>query len=295
MMDVLNPCQRILNIFSHKKIDKIVFSPRLYYWYFGNKLYKKKNVKKFLKSDIPNRFLRKSQLEIYDMLGASPRYSEETLYLPLIGTKINPEANIEILTQKGQKMGETITIYKTPKGHLSETSAIGGGMGGHYTEFPVKTVEDIKIMQYILENTKCRFLEENYNLAKDQMGDRGEVSTYLFSSPYQRLVKTTIGFVRTTILFKRNPYEVQNFIRFLEDWDNQMYNEIAKSPVKIINFGENIDSNLSPPPLFEKYHVPYYKKRVKQLHQVEKYCHIHIDGSFKDLLPYLAELPFDGY
>jgi uroporphyrinogen-III decarboxylase len=286
--------ERFLNTFRKKKIDKVVFSPRLYYWYLGNRLYKKGKKGKGLKPRIPERFLGKSQIEIYRNLNASPRYSEETLYLPLIDTKINTEANIEITTQKGHKKDETITKYKTPLGNLTETVSVGGGLGGHYTEFPVKTVENMKIMRYILENSEVRFLENNYLKAEEQLGDLGVVSTYLYSSPYQRLVKTTMGFVRTTVFLKRKPDEMEKFMSFLEEWDDNMYDIIVNSPLKIINFGENIDANLSPPPQFEKYLIPYYEKRVKQLHKAGKFCHIHMDGSLKDLLPYLADLPFDG-
>ncbi|TFG13066.1 MAG: hypothetical protein EU535_05405 [Promethearchaeota archaeon] len=286
--------ERVLNTFAKKKIDRIVYSPRLYYWYLGNRLYIKRNVEKYLQSDIPEKFLRKSQLELYDLLVASPRYTLETLYLPLIDFKINPEAKIQLITKPGSKLGESITKYKTPIGELTQKIAIGGGLSGHYTEFPVKTIEDMKIMKYIMENTECHFLEENYKKSKEQIGDRGVISTYIESSPYQRIIKTTIGFTRTIRLLKSRPHETENFISFLEDWDNQMYNETIKSPIKIINFGENIDGYLSPPPYFEKYLIPYYEKRVKQFHKAGKYCHIHMDGALKDLLPYLADLPFDG-
>ena len=294
MSSNLSNKEGILNTFAKKKIDRIVFSPRIYYWYLGNRLFKKGKHIKQLKDKIPERFLKKSQLDIYKMLGASPRYSEETLYLPLIDTRINPEAKIEITTQRGNKKDETITKYKTPLGNLTEAIAVGGGLGGHYTEFPVKSVGDMKIMQYILENTEFRFLQKNFIRAEKQIKDLGVVSTYLFSSPYQRLVKITMGFVRTVIFLKRHPNEMEKFISFLEEWDDQMYDSIAESPLKVINFGENIDADLSPPPQFEKYLMPYFKRRVKQLHQAGKYCHIHMDGSLKDLLPLLADLPFDG-
>ena len=286
--------QNFLNTFTKKKINKVVFSPRLYYWYFGNKLYKKRNIKKYLKTEIPERFLGKSQLEIYDMLGASPRYSEETLYLPIIIEKIREDANIKIINQKGSREGVNISKYKTPIGDLTQSIAIGAGLGGHYIEFPVKTVDDIKIMQYILENTEYIYLEDNYRKAEQTIEDRGVVSAYLFSSPYQRLIKTTIGFVRTSILLKRKKNEIEKFILFLEERDDKMYELFEKSPMQVINFGENIDADLSPPPQFEKYLLPYYKRRVKQLHKAGKYCHIHMDGSLKDLLPYFTDLPFDG-
>ncbi|MFX0072422.1 MAG: hypothetical protein ACFFAO_15160, partial [Candidatus Hermodarchaeota archaeon] len=259
--------ERLLNTFEKKKIDKIVFSPRLYYWYGGNKLYTKKTSNDQLSSNIPERFLNKTQLEIYDLLQASPRYSEETLNLPLIKTKINSKAGINLITQKGAKEGETITKYKTPLGNLTEKMAIGAGFGIHYTEFPIKTVEDMKIMRYIFENTEFVFLDRNYKKAEAILGDRGVVSTYLYSSPYQRLVKELMGFVNTVLLLKRKPNEMENFMLFLERWDDKMYDIIAKSPLEIINFGENIDANLSPPPQFEKYLMPYYERRVKQLHQ----------------------------
>ncbi|MFX1299234.1 MAG: uroporphyrinogen decarboxylase family protein [Promethearchaeota archaeon] len=291
---ILSNRERFLNTFRRQKIDKIVFSPRIYYWYLGNRLFRKGKAVKDLKNRIPDRFLGKSQLDIYRILNASPRYSEETLYLPLIDTKINPEAKIIITTQKGNKKDETIKKYKTPLGNLTETIAVGGGMSGHWTEFPVKSIEDMKIMRYILENTEFKFLENNYRKAEEQIGDMGVISTYLSSSPYQRLVKTTMGFVRTILFLKRKPNETEKFMSFLEEWDNQMYDIITKSPIKIVNFGENIDADLSPPHYFEKYLIPYYEKRVKQLHQANKFCHIHMDGSLKDLLPYLAGLPFDG-
>ena len=96
--------QRILNTFAKKKIDRINFSPRLYYWYFGNKLYLKRNVEKYLQTEIPERFLKKTQLEIYDALGASPRYTLETLYLPIIDFKINSDAKIQVISNPGSSI-----------------------------------------------------------------------------------------------------------------------------------------------------------------------------------------------
>jgi hypothetical protein len=69
---------------------------------------------------------------------------------------------------------------------------------------------------------------------------------------------------------------------------------IASGEVKIVNFGENIHDHLLSPAYFEKYLVPWYEKRSGQLRENGIFTHIHIDGFFKDLLPYLAELPFDG-
>ena len=65
--------------------------------------------------------------------------------------------------------------------------------------------------------------------------------------------------------------------------------------VKIINVGENLHQALLSPKYFEKYYLPYYEKRLTQLHEGGIYCHIHVDGDFHDFLPYLSKMSFDGY
>ncbi|NVM17377.1 MAG: hypothetical protein HWN80_06640 [Candidatus Lokiarchaeota archaeon] len=285
--------QEILKTFSKEKTHKIVFSPRLYYWYFGNKIYSKQ--KKNYSKAIPTHYYGKTQFDIYKELGSSPRYSEETLYLPLYYEKIDPLSHIKVQREPGTKKGETITIHKTPHGNLKQIESIGGGLGGHRTEYPIKTLDDIKVMQYILKNTKIYFSRKNFELADKQFEHTCVTSTYLSKSPYQKLITEYMGFTRTILFLKRYPSQMENLMMFLEDWDDQMYSEISNSPLQIVNFGENLDSNLSPPHYFEKYLIPYYEKRVKQLHRAGKYCHIHIDGSLRDFLPYFEDLPFDGF
>jgi len=285
--------QEVLKTFSKEEVHDIVFSPRLYYWYLKNKIYSKR--KKNYSMTIPRQFYGKSQLDIYKELRISPRYSEETLYLPLYNKIIDPNSNIDIFRETGSKKGESIIILKTPLGKLKQVESIGGGLGGHITEYPIKNLADIKSMRYILENTNVSFSRNNFQLADKQFGDICVTSTYLLKSPYQKLVTEYMGFTRTILFLKRYPSQLENFMMFLEDWDDQMYKQISNSPIQIVNFGENLDSNLSPPHYFEKYLIPYYEKRVKQLHRKGIYCHIHIDGSLRDFLPYFEYLPFDGY
>ncbi|MHA1847767.1 MAG: uroporphyrinogen decarboxylase family protein [Promethearchaeota archaeon] len=88
---------------------------------------------------------------------------------------------------------------------------------------------------------------------------------------------------------------MEKFIEHLEKWDEEAYKVILDSPLKIISFGENIHGDIASPPIFSRYHLPYYKKRVKQLHERGKFCHIHLDGNLENLLQFMPELPFDGF
>ncbi|MFW6155996.1 MAG: hypothetical protein ACOC7J_01650, partial [Armatimonadota bacterium] len=75
---------------------------------------------------------------------------------------------------------------------------------------------------------------------------------------------------------------------------DQMYDVLCESSTRILNFGDNIDAWLTPPPLFERYLMPVYRRRCEQLHAAGKFTHIHMDGALGALLPYLADLPQHG-
>jgi hypothetical protein len=69
---------------------------------------------------------------------------------------------------------------------------------------------------------------------------------------------------------------------------------VCKTPFRIINFGDNIDEGLCSPPLFNRYMLPYYQLRTKELHEVGKFCTSHWDGKIRQLLPFAQETGLDG-
>ncbi|MFX1470479.1 MAG: uroporphyrinogen decarboxylase family protein [Promethearchaeota archaeon] len=280
--------ERVLNTFYHKPLDKIVFSPRLYYWYRGNKLWKRPRTDEKCAGKIPEYISRQNLLKIYDYLEASPRYIIEDFYIPLIWPRKKVKY-VQIGWRFDRRDRTLITVYKTRLGKLFKKSR-----GGHLVEYPIKTVHDIKIMKYILEHSKFHFYLPMFKLAQKILGDRGVVGTYFARSAYMRLIIEYMGFERTILFLKKFSSEIHDFMHFIEDCDDEMFKILCHSPIQILNFGENIDANLAPPKYFEKYLIPHYEKRVKQLHKFGKFCHIHMDGSLRDLLPYLEDLPFDG-
>jgi len=279
--------ERVLNTFSRKKTDRIVFSPRLYYWYYGNRLWRRPRTDSSSGGTIPKQILRKSLLGIFDYLEASPRYVTENFLLPIIWPW-KQRRYVRVRWSKDRD-GTIITAYKTKFGNLYQKSR-----GGHLVEYPVKTVNDMNILKYIIEKSKFHFSLPVFNIANKLIGDRGVVSTFYARSPLMSLIIEYMGFERTIINLRRYPNEMEDLMNFIDIKQDDMYETLCKSPIKILNFGENIDCNLTPPKYFEKYLIPYYEKRVKQFHREGKYCHIHMDGSLRDLLPYLEGLPFDG-
>ena len=103
-----------------------------------------------------------------------------------------------------------------------------------------------------------------------------------------------MGLENTIYALTDHPRQTHDFLRAIDEWDDRMYETLLSSPLQILNFGENIDANVDSPGLFEEYLIPYYKKRVAQIHQRGRFCCIHMDGSLKPLLPLINEAGFDG-
>ncbi len=300
MVDIMSRKQRVLYTFEHKKVDHLAFSPRLYYWYGKNKAYLKpgwlhKRGKPACETEIPKQYFGKTQMQIFDLLGATPRYTWEAMGIPLTSFTLIPNLFKVHPWFHKQKNGAPVFTLKTKLGTLTQVNnPPGGGLGGFPSEYWVKSIEDLQVWKYILTDASFYVFSPFVRYAHWKLGDRGVVSGFALRSPYQRCILEIMGFHRAITFLRRYPREMEDFFAFLDEKDDQVYRKLARSSIPIINFGENIDAGLTPPRLFEKYCMPYYERRVKELHAAGKFCHIHMDGMLKDLLPYLNQLPFDG-
>lgn len=296
----MNPHERILRTFQKRKVDKVVWQPRIYYWYYGNRLknrvpngYEDESLlDSFYDSiepydgSVPERYKDKTMIGIYDDLNASPRYPQEVLGINLFKYR-NEKVKVKSTYDEDRRL--TTTVYDTPMGNLEEVKS-----HGYKKEYPVKDLDDIKIMEYILDDTEFEFDMDAFKIADQEFGKRGVVQTFYARSPFQRLIVDYMGFENTILTLHRYPSKVEEFMRAIEEWDDKMYEVLLNSPIEILNLGENIDVHFDSPPLFEKYLLPYYEKRIDQIHQRGKFSSIHVDGSFKPLIPLLNESSFDA-
>lgn len=291
--------EAILRTFRREPTERLVWQPRIYYWYYGNGLpndppaqYIERgrpplpiHVDEFHGPPIPEEFRTRRMIDLYRLLPASPRYPQETLRVQLF--QIHHDDSIRIYSEESD--GRVYTVFDTPVGQIREASE-----HAYKTEYLLKSPQDFKVMAYVLEHSHFEFWDDAFQVADQEFGDLGVVTTFYPRSPLQRLIVEWMGF--ENVVYALNDYrtEVEDLMRAIEAWDDHMYEVLLSSPLQILNFGENIDANVDPPSWFEQYLAPYYEKRIKQIHAAGKFCHIHIDGAMKPLLPYIRQLEFDG-
>ncbi len=288
-----------IRIFAGKQIPHPLFQPRIEPWFVIHKE----------RGDLPPQCQDKTLLELYDDLDLSMRYISYYTGMPHpVQTQYSDEVKIREKTQNGTKL----VVIDTPYGELVQQLKLTSDQAWRTVEFAAKQREDLKKLAWLYHHTVFSFSAETFQQGSDFIGDRGAPQFWVPKSPYRAL--SHIWMTLTDFVYALNdvPGDVVEVMKAIDSSYDSLYEQLVAyasqdnhSPqdseeteqchgLKIINFGENIDAHLLNPQYLEEYLIPFYEKRSNQLRRAGIYTHIHIDGSFRPILDYLADLPFDG-
>jgi len=275
----LTPRDRVIAVFKGLKPDKVPWQPRLHHWYAVNKKL----------GTLPAKYRDAGILEVYDDLKASPR----SYHFFNATIRIVQGGDVKVKTWEDEF---TIsTKYETPKGSLREMQRkTEHGIASYHIEYPVKSVEDLLILAYVIGHQSFEFDMPLYEAARREVGERAEPIVSVPHLPIQRLIIYYMGFKATVQALWKYPDKVEDFLSILDLSDDIRFKIVGSSPIRIVNFGDNIHHDLVSPPWFRKYVLPYYWRRTRELHEVGKYCTSHWDGRVGKLLSYVRQTGLDG-
>jgi hypothetical protein len=277
----MDSSENILAVFERRPKDRIPWNIRHEFWYIVNKA----------QGTLPPEYAGMSMLDVCKEWGASWRRYSGSYTDSFID--VNHRGDIEYNTQQHER--SVALQIKTPYGALRQVSLKDErGFSSRHVEYLIKGVEDFKPLSYVLENIGVKFIQEVYDRMNLELGGHGILSYFFPRSPLQSLMINYAGVERTINLLFRHPSAVEGFMEAIKRYNDQFYEVLGSSPVKILNLGENIDVRITSPTLFKKYCLPIYQERSEYLHRKGKFVHIHIDGWAKPLLPFLKETGLDG-
>lgn len=269
--------QRHLAIFRHETVDRVLWQPRLETWI---------SVHRRL-GTLPARYASMDDLQIYDDLNCSVRgyrFFNSCLVAEQTG-------DVEVVVEEAPD-GRRVTT-RTPVGTVTQFEYVTD-LAHQTREFPIKTAQDIPVLEYLLRNTTYRWDDAAFARADAEMGDRAAPTMYVPRINIQRLIVQYTGFEPFYYLYHDHPAEVEGLLETLNQTDDAVYDVVCNCPIEIINFGDNVAAEFVSPAIFEKWYLPHYQKRSAQLHARGKQCHSHWDGACKMLLPYARETGMDG-
>jgi len=275
----MNNRERTIAVFDRKRSDRLLWQPRLHHWYDVNKA----------RGTLPKKYEGWDILAIYDDLDASPRayhYFNDTI-------RCIEGDDVQL---KVKEDGDRIcSKYKTPKGSLTQVERkTEYGTASLRIEYFLKNVEDFQVLAYILTHQTFEFDKNLYDERRDLLGDRSEPIVTVPWGSIQRFFIAYMGFRNGIIALWKHRPDVEKLLQTFGENDDERFNLVRKTPFKIVNFGDNIDEGLCSPPLFERYMLPYYRRRTKELHDTGKFCTSHWDGKIRKVLPFAGGTGLDG-
>jgi len=269
-------------IFRNQTVPHVLWQPRMEPWFSWHRQF----------GELSRQWDGKTVLDFYDALDCSMRYVHYYTHQPNpITVEYDPAVVIEQRTSGGKRH----IVYRTPMGDLEMGLEWTVDRTWRTVRFPVATVDGLKAFRWLCRHMTYHYDEDSFLVGRAYVGERGEPQFWVPKSPYQALAQQWMTLPNLICALADDPKQVEATMAAIDDSYDALYEELTACPsLHILNFGENIHDQLISPAYWERYFVPFYEKRCAQLHKAGVYSHGHIDGFFHSLLPYLADIPWDG-
>ena len=163
--------------------------------------------------------------------------------------------------------------------------------------FPVKHYisqpEDYEIMQYVVEHTRYVPDYDAYRAYDAEIGTDGLPMAALGGCPMHTIMLDCVGYERFCYHQVDCPRKVEALLQAMETGYRQMWEAVAESPAEFVLHGHHFNSDMTPPPLFRRYFLPYFLAFNTRMHEADIDVAFHADADLTGLLQMVRECAFD--
>ena len=162
------------------------------------------------------------------------------------------------------------------------------------TEFFLRQEKDYEIMRYVVEHTRYEPNYAAYAAYDADVGEDGLPMVPLGPCPFHLLLLAWAGYESFYYHLADWPEAVRGLLEALNKSYRQMWEVVAASPAKFLMHGEHFSGQLTPPPVFKKHFLPYFKEFNAVMHAAGKKVCFHADADLTGLLDLALECDFDA-
>lgn len=271
--------ERMMLVIAGKKPDRIPWAPRLEIWYEAH----------YNQGTLPERFQGYSLREIYRQMDLGIR-AEKNLF----------ETKIKEVTIREEQDGNLFRrTYIAPIGEVTESfnrdpqAKLKGLSDEVQIEHLIKGINDYRVVQYMMEHTSYHPTYKEYLDYEQEIGEDGVLLGYTYYDPMFAILFYYIGFNTAYYELADHHEAVENLYYLLKNKLKEMQEEVVfNSPAKIVFHGSHY-SMMTPPPIFNRYMVPYFKEFNSKLHLTGKIHAVHADADSKLLLQSFLDAGID--
>jgi hypothetical protein len=271
-----------LAVFRGEPIPHPLFQPRFEPWFdWQNKF-----------GTMPAKLRGINVRDAYDRIGASMRYVDYYTKQP---HPLKARWADDVKNSEDRTPQQVRYRYDTPHGTLLETHEFTVDKTWRTVEFAAKSADDLPALRWLVARRRFDFDAAAYSVGDAFIGHRGVGQFWVPKSPYMAVAQQWMKYEDFVYALMDAPQAMEDVFAAIDDSQDELYEQIIGSGVaRIINFGENLAMAYFSLEYFDKYILPWYQKRSGQLRRSGIFTHVHIDGSYRPLLPYIRHMPFDG-
>jgi len=269
-------------VFEGRPLDKLPVSVRLDLWH-----------KDLVSSGcVPKAITGLSQEEVEDYLG----FARAARY-----RKSQPAFRFRSWEERAVTDGDvTRHEYVFPERVLAKETArsaemVRQGIKGHALSYPLKERADYDVMIAHMEDAYLDFDLQGFCELDEATGDAGLPLLILGSCPAHGLMLGWAGYEN----FYYHRADFGETVDLLIEQRERIYRRdlwpaLRDSPAYLILHGVHFNTQMTPPPVFERYFLPYFREFNQAMHEFGKKVLFHADAEMGGLVRHVMEAGFDG-
>ena len=272
--------ERILAIMEGRPPDRIPWIPRLEIWYEANRR------AGTLPAEYQGSTLREVERDVFGGTAARDGF--------IYRTEIR---DVEIRRHRLGEM-ETLTEYVTPVGtvttRLRSTQRLRSqGIQDAEVEFMLKDRRDYPVVEYIIEHTHYIPAFQQYEQYEREVGEDGYPMVNCGDCPFHHWMRCLAGYNRAYYHLNDYAAEVERLLEVLTDhFRERLWGPMLDSPARLLMHGHHLSSQMTPPPMFERYILPYYEELSPLLRSRGKVLALHGDNDTRMILSHIERAGF---
>jgi hypothetical protein len=282
----MNHRERFMAVLDGRPPDRIPFAPRLLLWYNAR-----------MATDTmppPYKGLTLRELEHKLNLG-TPARDGKVFDMRTEGVET------VVRTEGGAHASESVHIVEqhTPVGTLRSVTHYSDDlnaldMAGRVEEWPLKGPEDYRTWEWIWEHTYWDPAYEAYEAYDAEVGQDGVPMVGVGDAPFHHFLLNGVGYGNGFYHLADYPQEVEHLLAVMTEVQRErMWPVVADSPARLLLHGVHHSSMFTPPPVYEKYVLPYYREFMPLMHEQGKSVAMHADNDTSLILGHLQRAGYD--
>jgi hypothetical protein len=204
---------------------------------------------------------------------------------------------VEVRTHQVEPL-ETVTEYVTPVGTVTARERGSArlraqGIQDAQTEFLLKRRDDYAVVEYLFQHTRYAPAYEEYEQYEKEVGDDGYPMVNCGDCPFHHWMRALAGYNQAYYHLNDFPREVERLVATITDlYRETVWRYMLESPSRLLMHGHHLSSQMTPPPLFERYIEPYYRELTHRARAAGKVVALHADNDTRQILRHIERAGF---